>query len=165
MAQPYIGEIRMFAGLNAPPGWMMCQGQILPISEYDTLFNLIGTTYGGDGESTFALPDLRGRAPMHYNGTYPIGQSGGQEEVTLTGNQIPAHTHAVQVVGSAGSQASPHGNHLAESYAVTPYINSASSGELAASSLVGVGGNEPHTNMQPFICLNYIISLFGLFPS
>ena len=164
MAQPYIGEIRMFAGLNAPPGWMMCQGQILSISEYDALFNLIGTIYGGDGESTFALPDLRGRAPMHFNGTYPIGQSSGQEQVTLTGNQIPAHTHAVQVVGSPGSQVSPHGNLLAESYSVTPYINSASSGELAASSLVGVGGNEPHTNMQPFICMNYIISLFGVYP-
>src|SRR5713226_5314135 len=112
MSQPYVGEIRMFAGNFAPAGWMFCEGQLLPISEYETLFNLIGTTYGGDGQSTFALPDLRGRVPIHFGNGFTLAETGGAEEITLTVSQIPAHTHAL--VGSAtnGSQAAPSGNLL-----------------------------------------------------
>src|SRR6201990_2003002 len=99
MAQPYVGEIRMFAGNFAPAGWMFCEGQLLPISENDTLFNLIGTTYGGDGQSTFGLPDLRGRLPVHMGGGYALAEAGGVEDVTLTAAQLPAHTHALTAIG------------------------------------------------------------------
>ena len=165
MAQPYIGEIRIFAGSFAPQGWMKCEGQLIAISEYDTLFTLLGTTYGGDGESTFALPDLRGRAPMHFASGYGLGTRAGQETVALTANQIPAHSHILHVVGGSGTQVSPHGYLLAESYSVTPYVNSGMSGDLNAQALASVGEGQPHSNMQPFTCLTYIISLFGLFPS
>src|ERR1700716_1229236 len=110
MAQPYVGEVRMFAGNFAPTGWMFCEGQLLPISEYETLFNLIGTTYGGDGQSTFALPDLRGRLPMHFGNAFVQAQTGGAEEVTLTVSQIPAHTHAELVLDGLATQTNPSGN-------------------------------------------------------
>src|SRR4030088_2179740 len=110
MAQPYVGEIRMFAGNFAPAGWMFCEGQLLPISEFETLFNLIGTTYGGDGQSTFALPDLRGRLPMHFGNGFTLAETGGVETVTLTVSQIPAHRHALLASTDAGDQNSPAGN-------------------------------------------------------
>ena len=166
MAQPYVGEIRMFAGNFAPAGWMFCEGQLLPISEYETLFNLIGTTYGGDGQSTFALPDLRGRLPLHQGNGFTLAETGGAEEVTLTVSQIPAHTHGVGVVGDrAGGQNSPAGNLLAQSYNVTPYVNDAPNANLSPNAVTATGGNQPHTNLQPFLCLSHIISLFGIFPS
>src|SRR6266481_7475958 len=108
MAQPYVGEIRMFAGNFAPAGWMFCEGQLLPISEYETLFNLIGTTYGGDGQSTFALPDMRGRLPLHQGNGFVLAETGGAEEITLTVNQIPAHTHALLASTGAGTQNAPN---------------------------------------------------------
>src|SRR5260370_22259563 len=115
MAQPYVGEIRMFAGNFAPAGWMFCEGQLLPISDFDTLFNLIGTTYGGDGQSTFALPDLRGRLPLHQGNGFTLAETGGVAEVTLTVSQIPAHSHAELVSNSAvGLQTNPTGNLLAQ---------------------------------------------------
>ncbi len=114
MAQPYVGEIRMFAGNFAPAGWMFCEGQLLPISENETLFNLIGTTYGGDGESTFALPDLRGRLPMHFGNGVILAETGGAEEITLTVNQIPAHTHALLATAGAASSTNPNNNVLAK---------------------------------------------------
>src|ERR1041384_8234847 len=110
MAQPYVGEIRMFAGNFAPAGWMFCEGQLLPISEYETLFNLIGTTYGGDGQSTFALPDLRGRIPMHFGNGFPLAETGGVETVTLTVSQIPAHSHALLGSTAAATTLDPTGN-------------------------------------------------------
>lgn len=167
MAQPYVGELRMFAGNFAPNGWMFCEGQQLPISENETLFQLIGTTYGGDGESTFNLPDLRGRLPMHFSNVIPLAQQAGAEEVTLTTNQIPVHTH--QAVGATGfAQAStPTNGLLARSSAADPYQTDTSDGlqPMAAASLGPTGGSQPHTNFQPYLCINFIISLFGIFPS
>src|SRR5207253_1784577 len=118
MAQPYVGEIRMFAGNFAPAGWMFCEGQLLPISENQTLFNLIGTTYGGDGQSTFALPDLRGRVPIHFGNGFTLAETGGAETITLTVQQIPAHNHALLASTAAGSANSPLGNVLAASPSV-----------------------------------------------
>jgi microcystin-dependent protein len=165
MAQPYVGEIRMFAGNFAPAGWMFCEGQLLPISENETLFNLIGTTYGGDGESTFALPDLRGRVPIHQGNAFVLAETGGAEEITLTVSQLPAHSHLL--LGSAvnGSQASPTGNLLAHSTVMTPYAPETPIQPMAANSISSVGGNQPHTNLQPYLCVDFIISLFGIFPS
>ena len=166
MAQPYVGEIRMFAGNFAPEGWMFCEGQLLPISENETLFQLIGTTYGGDGQSTFGLPDLRGRIPLHQGNGFVLAQQGGAEEITLTVNQIPAHTHAFMAVGGArGGQVNPAGNLPAQSFNVTPYINDVSTGNFNPGAVGSTGGNQPHTNFQPYLCINFIISLFGIFPS
>ncbi len=169
MAQPYVGELRIFAGNFAPAGWMFCSGQILPISENETLFNLIGTTYGGDGQSTFGLPDLRGRLPIHQGtgggSTYTIAETGGAEEVTLSINQIPAHSHPMLGASGNGSQANPKNNVLASSTLVKLYSGEAADTAMAATSITSTGGNQPHTNFQPYLCLNYIISLFGIFPS
>jgi microcystin-dependent protein len=166
MAQPYVGEIRMFGGNFAPAGWMFCEGQLLPISENETLFQLIGTTYGGDGESTFALPDLRGRIPIHQGNGFILAETGGAEEITLTVNQIAAHSHPFLAVGSArGDQISPGGNLPAQSYNVVPYINSSPTGNFNVGSITPVGGSQPHTNFQPYLCVDFIISLFGIFPS
>jgi microcystin-dependent protein len=179
VSQPFVGEIRMFGGNFNPAGWMLCQGQLLPISEYDTLFTLIGTTYGGDGVSTFALPDLQGRVPVHQGTGFVIGEKLGVESVTLTINQIPAHNHPVQAAsGTQGAVAVPAANtilgdevlnpvqnptpfaYLPGSGAVTPALT-----PLAQISIGPTGGNEPHDNMQPFLTINFIISLFGIFPT
>ncbi len=165
MAQPYVGEIRMFAGNFAPAGWMFCEGQLLPISEYETLFNLIGTTYGGDGQSTFALPDLRGRVPLHFGNGFTLAETGGVETVTLTSSQIPAHSHPFLAAGVTGNQISPAGNLPANSFNVTPYINDVPNGNMNASAIGSVGGSQPHNNFQPYLCVDFIISLFGIFPS
>ncbi len=167
MSQPYVGEIRMFAGNFAPSGWMLCQGQLLAISEYETLFNLIGTTYGGNGSSTFALPDLQGRVPIHmgsFSGLNSIiGQSGGSETVTLTSAQLPVHTHAVNAA-SAGETDNPAGSvwagSSAKSYSIIGYNLTMNSNTVSLS-----GGSQPHENMIPYVSLNFIISLFGIFPS
>ena len=164
MASPYVGEIRMFAGNFAPAGWMLCQGQILPISEYDTLFNLIGTTYGGDGQSTFALPNLQSRVPVHQGNGFTFAQTGGEEQVTLTVNQIPAHGHVPQANSGTGTQASPAGNVWANS-ANFPYSNNAPTAAMAPQAISPDGGSQPHDNMIPFLAINFIISLFGVFPS
>lgn len=171
MAQPFVGEIRMFAGNFAPAGWMFCDGQLLPIADNDTLFALIGTTYGGDGQTTFALPDLRGRIPVHQGTlagtTFTIGESAGVETVTLTTQQIPIHTHIQQC--SSGGQANttdPQG-----AIAAPSDINQYST--LGATVQMGTpptssdiaGGSQPHTNFMPYLCVSFIISLFGIFPS
>lgn len=165
MAQPYVGEIRMFAGNFAPAGWMFCEGQLLPISEYETLFNLIGTTYGGDGQSTFALPDLRGRIPLHFGNGFTLAETGGVETVTLTVSQIPAHVHSLLASTTGGDQVSPLGNVLASSFNVTPYINDVTNGNMAPSAVSATGGSQPHNNFQPYLCVDFIISLLGIFPS
>lgn len=165
MAQPYVGEIRMFAGNFAPAGWMFCEGQLLPISENETLFNLIGTTYGGDGQSTFALPDLRGRLPIHQGNGFILAETGGAEEITLTVNQIPAHSHPLLASTSPANQSSPANSVLAQSTAADLYIEDTPNVNLAAQSIGPVGGSQPHTNLQPFLCVDFIISLFGIFPS
>ncbi|GAB4109775.1 MAG: tail fiber protein [Roseiflexaceae bacterium] len=166
MAQPYIGEIRMFAGNFAPDGWMFCDGQLIPISEYETLFNLIGTTYGGDGQSTFALPDLRGRLPIHQGGGYVLAETGGVEEVTLTVNQIPNHQHAF--IGSTNNATSntPANQVVGALTSFDLYRPAATPNTAMAVASVGsVGGSQPHSNMQPYLCVNFIISLFGIYPS
>ena len=165
MAQPYVGEIRMFAGNFAPAGWMFCEGQLLPISENETLFQLIGTTYGGDGQSTFALPDLRGRVPMHFGNSFTLAETGGAEEVTLTVQQIPSHSHPLLAAAATGDQVSPAGNLPANSFNVTPYINDVPTGPMNAGAISSVGGSQPHNNFQPYLCVDFIISLFGIFPS
>lgn len=165
MAQPYVGEIRMFAGNFAPAGWMFCEGQLLPISEYETLFNLIGTTYGGDGQSTFALPDLRGRVPIHQGSGFILAETGGAEEITLNINQIPAHSHPLLASSNQGTDTTPVGKLLAESVSIAPYIQDVTNSNMNAASISAVGGSQPHTNFQPYLCVNFIISLFGIFPS
>lgn len=165
MAQPYVGEIRIFAGNFAPAGWAFCEGQLLPISENETLFQLIGTTYGGDGQSTFALPDLRGRIPIHQGNSYILAENGGVEEVTLTIQQTPLHSHPYLASKNPGSIANPTGTVLAEGTSINMYIADTPSVAAANTAVSPVGGSQPHTNFQPYICINYILSLFGLFPS
>ena len=166
MAQPYVGEIRMFAGNFAPAGWMFCEGQLLPISENETLFQLIGTTYGGDGQENFGLPDLRGRIPIHQGNGFTLAETGGAEEITLTTTQTAAHTHPMQANNSQGSTPNP-GNTvvLAGSPNVDIYIQDIANQPLAPTSTTPVGGSQPHTNFQPYLCIDFIISLFGIFPS
>jgi microcystin-dependent protein len=166
MAQPYVGEIRMFAGNFAPAGWMFCEGQLLPISENETLFNLIGTTYGGDGQSTFALPDLRGRIPLHQGNGFILAETGGAEEITLTIQQIPAHSHAFLGTETVADSPSPATNVVAKSTSVDIYIGGGNpNSPFSPQAVSQVGGSQPHTNFQPYLCVDFIISLFGLFPS
>lgn len=170
MAQPYVGEIRMFAGNFAPAGWMFCEGQLLPISENETLFQLIGTTYGGDGESTFALPDLRGRLPLHFGtrsggSSYALAEQGGAEQITLNLQQIPTHNHPAGCLSTDGNSASPTGglpsaNTTALAYGAMPPQTAMNAGAVAAT-----GNSQPHENFQPYLCVDFIISLFGIFPS
>jgi microcystin-dependent protein len=169
VSSPYIGEIRLFAGNFAPNGWMFCDGQLLPISEHDALFTLIGTTYGGDGEETFALPNLQSRVPIHRGtnaGTnFAIGEMAGVESVTLTTQQLPAHNHIVTGSSANASQANPAGNILATSTVVQPYAVESVAASFSPTCLQPIGGSQPHENMHPFLCINFIISLFGVFPT
>jgi len=164
MAQPYVGEIRMFAGNFAPAGWMFCEGQLLPISENETLFQLIGTTYGGDGQSTFALPDLRGRIPIHQGNGFILAETGGAEEITLTVNQIPAHSHPL-LASSQGASDRNVANQVLAQALTQIYIQDTPAVNLNAQMIGSVGGSQPHTNFQPYLCVDFIISLFGIFPS
>ena len=163
MAQPYIGEIRMFGGNFAPAGWMFCEGQLLPIAENDTLFNLIGTTYGGDGQSTFALPDLRGRLPIHQGGGLTLAETGGAESITLTAQQIPSHAHALLASTDVPALKSP-GNNVLGQAAATFYRAGTPTIPLNAGVVSPTGGSQPHSNVQPYLCVSFIISLFGIFP-
>ena len=163
MSQPYVGEIRMFGGNFAPAGWMFCNGQLLPISEYETLFNLIGTTYGGDGQSTFGLPDLRGRLPIHQGSGFVLAQNGGAETVTLTTSTIPAHTHTVSATTNSNTASLPNGNFLAAGPDI--YDQNKPGTSTMAPAISSVGGSQPHDNFQPYLCVSFIISLFGVFPS
>lgn len=164
MGQPYVGEIRMFGGNFAPVGWAFCDGQLLPISENETLFQLIGTTYGGDGEQTFALPDLRGRVPVHQGNGVTIAEMYGIESVTLTTQQIPAHVHShVAVVPAVNT--SPLGKLAADTGATMIYADGQGASQASAAATAVAGGSQPHQNMMPYLGVNYIISLFGIFPS
>jgi microcystin-dependent protein len=155
----------MFAGNFAPAGWMFCEGQLLPISENETLFQLIGTTYGGDGQSTFALPDLRGRIPLHFGNGFILAETGGAETVTLTVSQIPAHSHPLLATSSLATQQNVTGNVYAQATLFNPYININPNVAMAATAVGAVGGSQPHNNFQPYLCVDFIISLFGIFPS
>lgn len=165
MAQPYVGEIRMFAGNFAPAGWMFCDGQLLPISENETLFQLIGTTYGGDGENTFALPDLRSRVPIHQGNGFILAETGGAEEITLTVQQIPVHTHALIASNNAATTGEPVPNNMLAAPFVDVYVEDLTPANMNAQSIAPVGGSQPHTNLQPYLAYCFIISLFGIFPS
>lgn len=169
MGTPYIGEIRIFAGNFPPNGWAFCNGQLIPISENDVLFNLIGTTYGGDGQQTFALPNLQGRVPIHFGTgaggpTYVQGEMGGVENVTLTTQQTPIHTHALLASGDGAGAQTPDGQLFARS-STDVFTSQVTVTPMNAQDISPVGGNQPHENMQPFLCLNFIISLFGIYPS
>lgn len=164
MAQPYVGEIRMFGGNFAPAGWMFCEGQLLPISENETLFQLIGTTYGGDGQETFALPDLRGRIPIHQGNGFILAETGGAEEITLTVNQMPAHTHPL-LASSGNATSTDPGNNLLSKTVKLIYRAGPADQPLSPQAVGPVGGSQPHTNFQPYLCVDFIISLFGIFPS
>ncbi|MHA3773186.1 phage tail protein [Verrucomicrobiota bacterium sgz303538] len=166
---PYVGEIRLFAGNFAPAGWMFCNGQVLPITENETLFNLIGTTYGGDGQQTFALPNLQSRVPIHAGTgpdgtTYTLGEAAGTETVTLTVQQIPTHSHPLVASTDLAQLGNPINAVYARSAAIDYLGADEPFGNMAASAIAPVGGSQPHDNMQPFLCINYIISLFGVFP-
>ena len=168
MSQPFVGEIRMFGGNFAPQGWMLCEGQLLPISENETLFQLIGTTYGGDGQSTFALPDLRGRIPVHAGqgaglSNRVLAEAAGTEAVTLTVNQIPAHSHPAQCQSGNGNQSGPGAGVWATS-TLNQYAT-ATTGTMNAACIGPAGGSQPHDNMMPSLCITFIISLFGIFPT
>ena len=170
MGTPYVGEIRIFGGNFAPAGWQFCDGTLLAISEYETLFNLIGTTYGGDGQVTYAVPDLRGRLPIHQ-GQGPglsnnriIGEAGGVESVNLTVNQIPAHGHALLASSDVPTGSSPSGAVTGQA-AAKFYRAGTAATPLNATIVTPAGGSQPHENVQPFLCVNFIISLFGIFPS
>jgi microcystin-dependent protein len=169
MSQAYIGEIRLFAGNFAPVGWAFCNGAPLSIAEFSPLFTLIGTTYGGDGQASFALPDLRGRVPVHFGSgagtTYLMGENGGVEQVTLTANQIPVHTHPLVVSGDQGQQGDPSGDLVGANPTVQLFRPGAATSAFDASAMTPVGGSQPHENVQPYLTINYIISLFGIFPT
>jgi microcystin-dependent protein len=172
VSNPYVGEIRLFAGNFAPAGWAFCAGQLQPISENETLFNLIGTTYGGDGQETFALPNLCGRVPVHQGqGTgitqnYQIGEQGGVESVTLTVQTTPIHTHPLVASTNVAQDTNPSGKVVGQiGGGALPYIQDSPDTGLNAAAITPVGGSQPHENMQPYLCVSFIISLFGIFPS
>jgi microcystin-dependent protein len=169
MTQPYVGEIRMFGGNFAPYGWAFCDGSLISIADNSVLFTLIGTTYGGDGTSTFGLPNLLSRMPIHAGlgstqTSYVLGQVGGLEEVTLKTNQIPSHTHTLTASGNNASANVPTSNLLATTASGNPYTAAAAGIAMNAASVAQVGSSMPHDNMMPFLCVSFIISLFGIYP-
>lgn len=171
MSNPYIGEIRMFAGSFAPAGWAFCDGQLMPISENDAMFVLIGTTYGGDGQETFALPDCRGRAPMHQGtgaglSTRALSEKAGTETVVLTTNQIPIHSHPPLCNRDPGNSQSPQNNVWSAPTTQTKmYSTILPTNAMNVNNIVAVGGSQPHENLMPYLAISFIISLFGIFPS
>jgi len=169
MSEPFIGEIRIFAGTFAPQGWALCDGQLLAVSQYDALFSLLGTSYGGDGRTTFGLPDLRGRVPIHLGQgpgltNRPLGSSGGHEQVTLTPDQSAPHTHPLQASTGAASGNDPSGAVLAEASADI-YVDENPDENMAAAAISTMGGSGAHDNLMPFLCVNHIIALNGVYPS
>lgn len=163
MVTPYIGEIRMFSGNFAPQSWAFCHGQLISIPQNDALFSLIGTTYGGDGRTTFGLPDLRSRIPVHADGTYKLGSKGGEEQVTLTTQQIPSHSHVPQ--GQAANGSSPPTNSVWAASAQNIYTDTAPALAMNADVTDLTGGGRPHDNRMPFLAINFIIALYGIYPS
>ena len=164
MSSPFIGEIRMFGGNFAPQGWAFCNGALMAIDQNDALFQLIGTTYGGDGQTTFALPDLQSRIPLHVGPGFALGQAAGVETVTLITSQIPSHSHVAEGNSSAGTQSSPAGGVWAQS-TLGQFSSAPPTVNMAPAALGSSGGSQPHDNMMPFLAVNFILSLFGIFPS
>ncbi|GIP23438.1 phage tail protein [Paenibacillus sp. J22TS3] len=171
MSEPYLGEIRMFAGNFPPAGWAFCNGALLPISENEPLFALIGTTYGGNGVTTFALPDLSGRLPVHTGQsrvdgiTYLLGQKAGVEAVTLTTNQLPRHSHPINANMSSGELVDPTNNVWGLSSSMKPYSSAAPTGSMSPSAIRPAGNSQPHSNMMPYLPISFIIALNGVYPS
>jgi microcystin-dependent protein len=165
MAVPFVGEIRMFGGTFAPVDWAFCSGQLLSIADQDELYTLIGTTYGGDGQTTFALPDLSSRVPVHQGPEFALGQQAGAEAVTLNSSQLPAHTHLGVATSDSGTATDPAGG----VWASTPQLPYGAFAEpettMAASEVSNTGGGQPHNNMLPFLAVNFIIALSGTFPT
>lgn len=162
MSEAFIGEVRIVSFGFAPRGWAFCQGQILPIAQNQALFSILGTTYGGDGKVNFALPDLRGRAPIHFNSAYPLGTKTGEENHTLIATEMPQHNHGVLASSAAAGQALPTGNQWGSLN--NGYSNTANT-IFAPSALSNTGGGTGHNNMQPYLVLNFIIALVGIYPS
>ena len=170
MSEPFVGEIRMFAGNFAPQGWAFCDGQLLAVSQNDALFSLLGTTYGGDGRTTFGLPDMRGRIPNHAGtgpglSPRPLGAKLGSERETLTVNQLPSHSHDMSASTDAGSQSSSNGQFLASSPNVRVFRPGGPNSNLLSTSVTNTGGSQSHNNIMPFLCVNFIIALVGIYPS
>ena len=169
MSTPYVGEIRMFGGNFAPAGWNFCDGSLLAVGDFEALFNLIGTTYGGNGQTNFAVPDLRGRLPVHQGtpsfGSFTMGETGGFEQVTLTLSQIPVHGHPYMASTASGNASVPTSNLAANATTVTVYYEAPSRTAMGPNSIASTGGSQPHNNFQPYLCINFIISLFGIYPS
>jgi len=171
MAEPFIGEIRMFAGNFAPRGWAFCDGQLLAISQNAALFSLLGTIYGGDGRTTFGLPDLRGRIPIHTGqgpGMTPrqLGAKGGSEQVTLTINHLPVHEHQARSLDKPGDSGNPENRHWAATSVSPPYYSNAGPDlDMDFGALTSAGGGQAHSNIMPYLCVNFIIALVGIFPS
>ncbi len=169
MSEPFVGEIRMFAGNFAPRSWAFCDGQLLAVSQNDALFSLFGTIYGGDGRTTFGLPDMRGRIPIHQ-GTGPglsdrrLGSQGGQENVSLTANQVGAHTHSFMAENAPAGDGSPAGNTVATATGANIYGSGAGSA-MSPSTITATGAGQPHTNLMPTLCVHFIVALFGVYPS
>jgi microcystin-dependent protein len=168
MSQPFVGEIRMFGGSFAPAGWAFCNGQVLAIADNPDLFTVIGTTYGGDGQTTFALPNLQSRIPIHKGqgsglSNYQMGEQGGVEQVTLTTNQIPSHTH-LPLASNTGGSDNPNNSYWGDSALGKPYGAAPPGLLMNPATMTPAGGSQPHENMLPFLCVTYIISLFGVVP-
>lgn len=170
MSEPFVGEIRMFAGNFAPRGWAFCDGQLLAVSQNDALFSLLGTIYGGDGRTTFGLPDLRGRIPLHAGsgpGLTPrrLGAKAGEENVTLTVNQMPNHSHTMHGSSApAGATTNPNNQVFASNF-MNMYSAETPNANAANETISNVGGSRSHTNLMPALCVNFIIALFGIYPS
>lgn len=162
---PFVGEIAMVGFNFAPVGWALCQGQLLPINQYTALFSLIGTYYGGNGTTTFALPNLQGRVPLGQGSGYVIGQSGGEAAHVLTATEMPAHSHALMADGANGTSETPTGLHPARNPAGLPAYGPGAAAAMAANTIAATGGSQPHNNLQPYLTLNFIIALQGIYPS
>lgn len=165
MAEPFLSEIRMMSFQFAPRGWATCDGQLLPINQNQALFSLLGTTFGGDGRVNFALPDLRGRAPIHVGGGHTLGERGGEQAHTLSIAELPTHTHVLSGTSSAGTQPIPAGNLLAAAAPANPYLAPGNLAAMNAASVTSTGGSQAHLNMQPFLTISFCIALQGIFPS
>ena len=162
MSEPFLAEIRMFSFDYAPRGWALCNGQILPINQNQALFSLLGTTFGGNGQTTFALPDLRGRTPISFNGSHPLGERSGEESHTLTVNEMPSHNHFVQASNAAPNTASPANDYSAQNAGAYALAGNTT---MAAAAVSNSGGSQPHQNMGPFLVISFCVCLQGIFPS
>ncbi|WP_420004418.1 phage tail protein [Arenibacterium sp. LLYu02] len=170
MSEPFVGEIRMFAGNFAPRGWAFCDGQLLAVAQNDALFSLFGTTYGGDGRTTFGLPDMRGRIPIHAGSgpglsTHRLGAKSGGEQETLTVNQMPSHSHDLMADTNPATEVGPVGHVLAQGQGVNFYREDDQSQSLSGAMISATGGSRPHSNLMPTLCVNFIVALFGIYPS